>query len=751
MQIAASSTWSTQQLAEFLVAVTACTDRDAAVRCAVQWAAESVDAEVAAVLSQGRVLESLGFPRGTAPESVLAEVAAGERHSIELRSGAALDAASVPVDDPAGSLVVGRSGPGGFGADELALLRAMSRSLSMTLRLLDTVALLQERQRLFERLSKIQASISRRAPLPDVLDAIVKGAHELLGDEVVALRLIDRENPDYIRIASAVGLSRALLTAMRSSPVTEGAGGRAIVEDRLVTFQSYQQEALAIPEFKQAEIACAMAAPVHENAKPIGSIVVASYNPQRVYSDNERDMLLAFAHHASIALNDATAMDRMRHMAFHDPLTSLPNRALFVEQLDRALANAARARTTLAVLFVDLDRFKLVNDSLGHTIGDRLLEAVAARLRGALRAADLAARLSGDEFAVLIENTSLEGASAVAETLAEALLDPFVVGDHELAVTASIGVAVDTGGVTDAESLLRNADLAMYRTKLEGHGRHMVYEPAMHEVVSERVALEGNLRRAVALEQFVVHYQPIVDLRSGHPVSVEALVRWRRDDRTLLPPAQFVPIAEEMGLIVPIGRLVMREAMRQVRRWQRTIPRSSELALSVNLSARQLYQPDIVRDIVDALDWSGLPPRHLTVEVTETSLMHDTTVVSSRLGELRELGVEIALDDFGTGYSSLSYLRNFPISVVKVDKSFINDIARESESSSVAQAIIELGRTLNLEIVAEGVEDAAQVAELIRLQCQLAQGYHFARPLAARDAGRYLRSHSSRAPMTLVS
>ncbi|MBV8445160.1 MAG: sensor domain-containing diguanylate cyclase, partial [Candidatus Dormibacteraeota bacterium] len=426
MSAAPASTWSTHQLSEFLVAVTACTDRNAALGCAVQWAAESVEAEVAAVVSRHVVVDSVGFPRGRAPLTALFAVARGERHTLELRTGELLDAAAVAVDDPPGHLVVGRTGSGGFSVEELGLLRAMARCLSMTLRIIDVLesertaraesearmqenmtllAMLQERQMLFERLSKIQASISRRAPLPEVLDSIVGGAHELLREEVVALRLLDRDNPGYIHIASSVGLSRAMLAALQRTPVTQGAGGRAIVEDRLVTIQSYQESEHAIAEFKKSGITCSMAAPVHENGMPIGSIVVASYDPQRTYSDNERDMLLALAHHASIALNDAKAMDEMRHMAYHDALTGLPNRALFVEHLERAVANAGRTGSTLAVVFLDLDRFKFVNDSLGHNIGDRLLEAVALRLRGTLRASDLAARLSGDEFAILVENT----------------------------------------------------------------------------------------------------------------------------------------------------------------------------------------------------------------------------------------------------------------------------------------------------------------------------------------------------------
>ncbi len=282
-------------------------------------------------------------------------------------------------------------------------------------------------------------------------------------------------------------------------------------------------------------------------------------------------------------------------------------------------------------------------------MGDRLLEAVAKRLRASLRDADLAARLGGDEFAVLAENTSSAGAEVLAEAISDTLRDPFEVSGHDLAVTASIGVVVDMAGATGADALLRNADLAMYRAKLEGFGKHMIYEADMHAVVSDRAHLEGKLRRAVQLEEFEVHYQPIVWLATGEALGVEALVRWRRDDGVWVPPAEFIPVAEDMGLIMPIGRMVMHTSMRDVRKWQQTHPNAAALHLSINLSARQLYQPDVVAQVVEALDATGFDAANLTLEITETALMHDTTTTSARLRELRALGARIALDDFGTG------------------------------------------------------------------------------------------------------
>ena len=755
------TSWSTHQLSEFLVSIAASDDEQSAAACAIQWAAEALEAEVAAIIVDGLVVDAVGYPRGRVPSDELIAVADHATTELTVDGLGTLRAIAEPVGGIGGSLVLGRSGDDGFGAEEKGLLRAMARTLSMTMRTLRMLekerglreegeqraaenarllALLQERQALLERLSKIQVSISRRAPLPEVLDTIVAGAHELLGDEVVGLRLLDKDDPRFLNLVSSVGVTRPMRGSVAHTPVGEGVGGRAVREDRLVIVEDYAHDGAALDTFVTARLQTAMAAPIHEGGVAVGSIVVATYRTGRVYTESEQEMLLAFAHHASIALNDAKAVDQMRHLAYHDVLTGLPNRALFLEHLGRAVSNARRSRQSLAVLFLDLDRFKLVNDSLGHPVGDKLLTAVATRLRGALRTSDLAARLGGDEFAVLAENTTVDGARTIAEAITDSLRDPFDIEGQELSITGSTGVVIDHGGSTTADALLRNADLAMYRAKMDGAGRYLVFEPDMHASVSDRVLLESQLRRAVRQEDFAVHYQPIVWLDTDDIVTVEALVRWRREDGTLVAPGEFLPVAEETGLIVPIGRSVIRQAMAQVHQWQRALPHATSLNLSVNLSPRELQQQDLVKDIVDALTESDFNPARLVVEITETALMHDTSQVGQRLRELNGLGVRIALDDFGTGYSSLTYLRTFPIDLLKVDKSFIADVATASPEAKVARAIIEMARTLRLETVAEGVEEAAQVAELVRLRCRMGQGFYFAKPLPARDMGRLLRS-----------
>jgi diguanylate cyclase (GGDEF)-like protein len=442
-------------------------------------------------------------------------------------------------------------------------------------------------------------------------------------------------------------------------------------------------------------------------------------------------------------------VEEMRHLAYHDSLTGLPNRTLFSEHLERALARARRGGSRVAVLFLDLDRFKMVNDSLGHAAGDHLLVAVGERLRASLRATDVAARLGGDEFAVLAEDSDpVSGADAVAERILDALREPITVQGRELSVSASLGVAV-SGGEGDAEALLRNADLAMYRAKVDGLGRYLVFEQQMHTVLAQRIELEASLRRAIGADEFVVYYQPIVSLAAGEYVGVEALVRWARDGNVLVSPAEFIPVAEEMGLIVPIGRWVLCESMRQVRRWQDQHPGLHRFGLSVNISARQLRQPELVDDIVEALRATRFDPSCLTLEITETALMRDTSRALQTLDDLRSLGIRLALDDFGTGYSSLSYLRQFPIDAIKIDKSFVDGITHGSQESAVARAVIELGRTLNIDTVAEGVEGEHQLEELRSLRCDFAQGYHFSHPLPAESMDSLLRRESARAAARL--
>jgi diguanylate cyclase (GGDEF)-like protein len=421
---------------------------------------------------------------------------------------------------------------------------------------------------------------------------------------------------------------------------------------------------------------------------------------------------------------------QLTHQAFHDPLTNLANRARLTDRVQHALGRAARHDEELVVLFIDLDNFKAVNDSLGHAVGDQLLINVSERIRGCLRAVDTPARLGGDEFAVLLEDVVEPGeAMQVANRILESLQLPFVLADKEVFSNASIGIAFSHPGETDADELLRNADVAMYAAKSCGKGRVEVFESRLHTEVLRRLALEADLRAAVERNEFVIYYQPTVRLDSGDVSGFEALVRWQHPERGLVPPGEFIASAESSGLIVPIGRWVLREACQQVRRWQTAYAGAERLSISINLSARQLQDACIVDDVADALAASGLEPSALVLEITETLLMQDVEATVQRLRQLKALGVRLAIDDFGTGYSSLSYLRRFPVDVLKIDRSFVSGVGDGSEDAVLTEAIVMLAHTLRLKVVAEGIEEPEQLAFLRRLACDLGQGYYFARPL----------------------
>jgi diguanylate cyclase (GGDEF)-like protein/PAS domain S-box-containing protein len=421
----------------------------------------------------------------------------------------------------------------------------------------------------------------------------------------------------------------------------------------------------------------------------------------------------------------------LAHQAFHDSLTGLANQALFRDRVTHALTRAARLQIQLAVLFLDLDDFKTVNDSLGHTAGDALLVAVAERLRDCLRGSDTAARLGGDEFALLIEGVGdAAEVTALAERLIATLKEPFVIAGRDIVVGTSIGIAFDEIHINTGQ-LLRNADIAMYTAKRGGKCRYEIFQSDMHTAAMDRLEIQADLRRALDQRELTLDYQPIVDLATGRITGVEALVRWHHPQRGPLAPNVFIPLAEETGLILELGRQVLVEACIQGRHWQRLRPQDPPLTVSVNLSPRQVQADDLIPHIVEALTVSGLDPATLVLEITEGVMMHDTEAVIGRLASLKALGVKLALDDFGTGYSSFGYLQRLPIDVLKIDGTFIGMIETDDRQSTLAQAIVSLAQTMDLVAVAEGVETSAQAEMLGRMGCDLAQGYYLARPMAA--------------------
>lgn len=443
------------------------------------------------------------------------------------------------------------------------------------------------------------------------------------------------------------------------------------------------------------------------------------------------------------------AEERLRHNAFHDPLTGLPNRALFMDRLQRMVEFAKEhSNYVFAVLFLDLDRFKVINDSLGHTIGDQLLMAISRRLEACLRSGDTVARfgkentiarLGGDEFTVLIEDLhNVEEASMIARRIHAELAAPFKLSGREVFTNASIGIAISTAGYDNAEDVLRDADTAMYRAKAMGKGRHAFFEPSMREQAVATLHIENALRRAIDREEFVIHYQPIVDLATGEIWGIEALLRWQHPEHGLVTPADFLSVADETGLILPIELLVLRDASRQFRRWQEQFPKNPPIFACVNISGRQFALPDLVERLDASLAQSGLDPSTLIFEITESSIIANGDSVTKTLADLRGRGIRCYLDDFGTGYSSLSYLHRFPLDGLKIDHSFIGRLEEDGQHAEIVGTIITLAHKLGIDVTAEGVETAGQLSCLRALECRRGQGDFFCRASEAAILDQFL-------------
>ncbi len=444
------------------------------------------------------------------------------------------------------------------------------------------------------------------------------------------------------------------------------------------------------------------------------------------------------------------AEENLRRLAYEDHLTHLPNRVSFTDRLRRSIGEARRNPDfKFAVLFLDFDRFKIINDSMGHEVGDQLLVRIAERLRGSLRATDivshgqeghLAARLGGDEFVILVNGIKeISNAQMIARRLQEALSVPHFIAGHEIISTASIGIVGSDKRYVRPEQLIRDADIAMYHAKAAGRARHVVFDEKMHQDALSRLGLEEDLRRANEKSQFTLHYQPIIELQSGRLVGFEALVRWRHPDRGLVSPGEFIPLAEEIGLIVPIGRWVLREACSQLKSWHDRFPSTPPLTVNVNLSGRELADADLIATIRQALTETGAEPSSLRLEIREQTMMDDMKRQVAVLHEIRKLGVSLCLDDFGSGHSSISCLHRFPIDMLKIDQMFIDNLGAGIDYAAVIHAIITLAHNLNMSVVATGVESGdVQVAQLQAFQCDYAQGFFFSETLAADAADAFI-------------
>jgi diguanylate cyclase (GGDEF)-like protein len=727
-----AESWTTRQLAEFLSVVSSFTSERDALQGCVRRAAGAIGTEVAALIQEGKVAASVGFPAGAEPVADLVEASGDLRFERDLGElGLCTGMCSLVGEE--GTLLVARTGRVDFSKDELDLLRGMGRVLALALRSIRLIGQLRERQTLLERLTLLQRSIASRADIEEVLNAIVTGASELLGDELVDLSLLDPEDPSVLEVVASVGYPPELLDQIRRTPVQVGIAGHAVSERRPIVVEDYGTDPRRMPDVVVDGLRAVISAPVYQRGELVGALSLGTRRPGRRYSEIERDAVLAFAEHAGLALNDAKAAEETAHQAFHDPLTGLANRALFVDRLAQARTRASAVGDSVGVLFADLDGFKTVNDSLGHAAGDQLLIIVGQRLASVVGPTDTVARFGGDEFAILVEDVRQPIEIARMARLALDGLERVIdVEGREVFITASIGIAV---GLDEPEDLLRNADLAMYEAKGQGKGRYEIFQSHMHEALAQRLELELDLKRAADRDQFVLHFQPIVEMETSTAIGVEALIRWMHPTQGLILPDRFIPIAEESGQIHALGRWVLWEACRRVVEWEDAY---GSLGLNVNISGAQLRQASLVREVAEILEATGLEPDRLTLEITESVLMEVSSSNTERLDALKKLGVQLAVDDFGTGYSSLQYLKRFPFDWLKIAKPFVDGVEDSDSQARIARAIVDLAHSLEIEVIAEGVESRRQAAVLGEVGCLNGQGFHYSPPLPAEEIADHL-------------
>ena len=580
--------------------------------------------------------------------------------------------------------------------------------------------------------SGIENLVSQGVASPPIYQAVLDGALRLLGCDCGSLRFLDPEDPTWMVAVAWHGAAGQNERWRHRAPITEGLSGRVISTGAPAEVEGHLEAARVGSQLAPAATQAMIGVPIHELGRVIGSLVVGTTITGRRWTDRDRELLLAYSNRVEIALSVAAAGQAVQQ-ALTDPLTGLGNRRRLLDRVARELARSHRGSEPPTLLFVDLDRFKLVNDSLGHFVGDQLLIAVAERLLGCVRDVDTCARLGGDEFAVLLAPGC--DPFAVAERIIAALQGRFQISEHEVFVGASVGIAA---GRDDAEALLRNADVAMYQAKRAGGGRYQRFAPRMHAALLSRLGLDTELRRAIAREQFELHYQPLVDLRTGEIAAFEGLVRWRHPSRGLVAPLEFIPLAEETGMIVQIGRWVLAHGCSQLAAWRRHTP----LSLSLNVSTLELAQTDYAAAVSAAIN-AAFPPSALILEVTERTPLRDMPGVLDSLHAVKELGVRVALDDFGTGYSSLLSLSLIPVDVLKIAKPFLDAIdADQRRARGLLAAAIAVGGHADLLTVAEGIERPDQHALVARLGCDLGQGYLLGRPLGTTASTQLLRRQS---------
>jgi diguanylate cyclase (GGDEF)-like protein/PAS domain S-box-containing protein len=577
------------------------------------------------------------------------------------------------------------------------------------------------------------------AGLCDLIEGALAAAAQLMKVDIAAVaELRDEGGEAVLRLTHEL----PYLPSRRRLPAGAGSqAGYTVLTGAPVIVSDWATEERfdCSPGLVRAGTRCGLTVLIDGRRGPFGVLGLHSRTPREL-KPGDVDFAQALANVLGDAIERQLTDDDIRYAALHDHLTGLPNRVLFVDRLQQATGRLRRHHGSLtAVLALDLDRFKLINDSLGHRVGDELLAAAAPRIRQAIRSTDTVARFGGDEFAILLEEISGEhDAIDMAQRIAGVFTRPFVLDGEEHFMTTSIGIALAAGG-EPADDLIRDAEAAMHRAKERGRARYELYDEGLRGRAISRLRVENDLRRALERDELTLDYQPLVSLRDRSLVSVEALIRWEHPDRGRISPASFIPVAEENGLIEPIGRWVLRHACRQAARWHRERSDQEPISMSVNLSAAQVASPGLADTVDEALRSAGLEPGYLTLELTESVMAADSAGLADALAALKAIGVRLVLDDFGTGYSSLSYLTRLPLDALKVDRSFVDGLGTEPRDTAITEAIVAMSRALSLEVVGEGAETELQISELSRLGCDLAQGYYFMRPVPAAEITRMLR------------
>ena len=740
--------YSASELPEFLAAISGTTEPQLALSRGIGRIAETFDAEVVAVVNAGQVTASVGYPESETGHAGLLSAAAQESSMIEIPGLGTADVATVYLDGPTRVLVIARAG-GPLSNDEQAHAQAMARILTVAMRLVDKLdeneRLLQEQRRLLEEhtiheaiqeaILRVQRLISQRQPIQTILQAITTEAVFLLGADLAGICLYAPKGPSQRSLASGTDIGRALSNALPDSELL--AIGEQATANSIGAPTSITIETLGGDTVNAGVAGC----PIFNDGALIGGLfIVSAETPGRIW-DIDTSPLETFASQASIALTDASTMNDLEH-AFHDHLTGLPNRALFHDRFAHALEVSARNGSTTGLLFLDLDRFKSVNDTLGHAAGDALLRDVGGELQNAGRACDIVARIGGDEFAVVLEDTTPQAAEVVANRLLECVGRVVSRLNAPAQPGASIGIALSGPGCQSTDELLRRADIAMYAVKTTGGAGASLYDSTMGQTRLDQNAMIDALQTALVRDQFVVYYQPIINLQTRQISGVEALVRWRDPDRGLVPPAAFIDAAERTGMIVPIGRRVLETACNQAAEWRRNLTGAAELTISVNISVRQLEHSAIQDDIQQALDNSGLDPAALTLEVTESIFVDSADTADVQLRALKDLGVRLAIDDFGTGFSSLSYIHRYPFDILKIDRTFVRGLGTSANGGAVVRTMLALAQQLSMTTVAEGIECPGELAQLRALRCSHGQGFLFARPVDADALQRLLTDRS---------